>query len=327
MARRGEFQLIADLFAPLAAGEAGALGLTDDAAVLDLAAGRKLVVTADAIVEGVHFLPDDPPDLIARKLVRVNLSDLAAMGAVPRALILTCAWPAHRDDAWIERFVGGLRDDVQAFAVPVVGGDTVSTPGPATFTVTALGTVPAESGGLTRRAAAAGCKLAVTGTIGDAALGLLVAQGEVEVATDADRDALVDRYRLPRPRVGVGPRLLGLADACIDISDGLIQDLGHICAASGVGGEIEQHRVPLSDAARRLVEVRPDLWQTVLSGGDDYELLCAYREEREDAVLAAAAAEGVPLTPIGRLRRGEGVRVLGYDGHPLQIAKGGFSHF
>jgi thiamine-monophosphate kinase len=319
----GEFGRIARFFAPLAAGAPGALGLTDDAALIDCPPGERLVVTVDAMVEGVHFLPDDPADLVARKLVRVNLSDLAAMAARPVGYFLTTALPKSRGDDWLAGFAAGLAQDQAEFGITLLGGDSVSTPGPVSLTLTAFGRIAAGSE-VRRSGAKPGDLVFVSGTIGDGALGLEAAQGTLDgILPAAEVAYLADRYRLPRPRVTLGPLLSGLASAMMDVSDGLAGDLGHIAAASGVGGVIEAARVPLSSAAARL----PGRLATVLSGGDDYELLFTAPPDRRTAVEAAAAAAGVPVTIIGRIDAGEGVRVLDPAGAAIPLDGVGWRHF
>ncbi len=236
----GEFELIARYLAPLAEGEPGALGLRDDAAVISPPAGRDLVLAADALVEGVHFLPTDPPGLVARKLLRVNLSDLAAMGARPCGYLMTAAWPKGRAEAWIADFAAGLARDQEIFGIGLLGGDTTGTPGPLSLSLTAVGTTPSGRR-LERGGARAGDSLYVSGTLGDGALGLRVLQGALDGLDTAERDWLIDRYRLPRPRLALGESLLaqGLASAAIDVSDGLVADVGHLAAASGLAARIE----------------------------------------------------------------------------------------
>jgi thiamine-monophosphate kinase len=319
----GEFGRIARFFAPLAAHAPGALGLTDDAALIECPPGERLVVTVDAMVEGVHFLSTDPPGLIARKLVRVNLSDLAAMAARPAGYFLTTALPKSHGDDWLAGFAAGLAQDQAEFGITLLGGDSVSTPGPFCLTLTAFGRV-AVGGEVRRSGARSGDLVFVSGTIGDGALGLEAARGQLDgLLGPADVAFLADRYRLPRPRVTLGPRLAGLASAMMDVSDGLVGDLGHICTVSGVAGVIEAARVPLSVAAARL----PDRIATVLTGGDDYELLFTVPPEREAGVRAAAEAAGVPLTVIGRIETGRGVRVLASDGSEMPLAGAGWQHF
>jgi thiamine-monophosphate kinase len=314
----GEFELIARYFRPLAAGREGALGLQDDAALIDLAAGESLVVTADALVSGIHFLDDDPPDLIARKMLRVNLSDLAAMGARPLAYVMTCCLPPTVDEAWIAAFTAGLAADQREFDIALVGGDTTATPGPLTLSVTALGRVQ-RGRELRRSTARAGDLVAVSGTIGDGALGLALLQGRLAPVAGAEH--LADRYHLPRPRLALGQRLCGLATSGMDVSDGLVGDLAHICEASGLGAVIEAAKVPLSAPAAAVLAREPQWLSTILTGGDDYELLFTLAPEREPAV------EGLPVTVIGRMEPGRTVRVLDSSGRPLDMGDGGYRHF
>jgi thiamine-monophosphate kinase len=311
-----EFALIARHFRPLAG--PGALDLRDDAALLSPPAGRELVLTVDAMIGGVHFLPDDPPDLIGRKLLRVNLSDLAAKGATPLGYLMTVAAPRDTPDAWFAAFAAGLLQDQQEFAVTLLGGDTTSTPGPIALSLTILGHV--APGTMVRRdGARPGDGLWVTGTIGDGALGLAVAQGKLTDPTGH----LHRRYLLPQPRVGL--KIAGVASAGMDVSDGLVQDLGHLCRAGDLAADIDAALVPLSPPAR---QAGPDWLSTILTGGDDYELLLAVRPDREAALHNAAREAGIPVTRIGSFRAGPpGVMVRGPDGKPLSLAKGGWSHF
>ena len=311
-----EFALIARHFRPLAG--PGALDLRDDAALLSPPAGRELVLTVDAMIAGVHFLPDDSPDLVGRKLLRVNLSDLAAKGATPIGYLMTVAAPRNTPDAWFAGFASGLAQDQREFAVTLLGGDTTSTPGPIALSLTIIGHV--APGTIVRRdGAQPGDGIWVTGTIGDGALGLAVANGKLTDPTGH----LHRRYLLPRPRVGL--QIAGVASAGMDVSDGLVQDLGHLCRASNLAADIEATLVPLSDAARQAGSV----WlPTILTGGDDYELLLAVPPDREAALHDAAREAGIPVTRIGSFRAGApGVMVRGPDGEPLSLPKGGWSHF
>ncbi len=311
-----EFALIARHFRPLAG--PGALALQDDAAVLSPPPGRDLVLTVDAMVSGVHFLPDDPPDLIGRKLLRVNLSDLAAKGAVPLGYLMTVSAPRGSPDAFFAGFAAGLAEDQAAFGITLLGGDTTSTPGPLSLSLTALGHVAA--GAMVRRdGAREGDGVWVTGTIGDGALGLLAAQGRLPDPTGH----LLDRYRLPRPRLGLG--IAGVASAAMDVSDGLVQDVGHLCRASHVSATVEAARVPLSAPAR---QAGPDWLARCLTGGDDYELLLAVPPANEPALAEAAARAGIAVTRIGAFHAGPpDVMVRGPDGVPLALGPGGWSHF
>jgi thiamine-monophosphate kinase len=326
-----EFALIAELFAPLAADAPGAFGLTDDAAVFTPGEGRDLVLTVDALVEGVHFLANDPPGTIARKLLGVNLSDLAAKGATPKGYLLTAAFRPDTPFAWMRGFAEGLRLGQQAFGLSLWGGDTVSTPGPLSFSLTALGEVP--KGGMLRRSGArAGDDIYVTGTIGDGALGLLAAQGKLSGLGAEDAASLAGRYRVPAPRVTAGPRLIGVASAALDVSDGLMADLGHMCAASGVGALVETASLPLSPAAGRALAAEPSLLGTILGGGDDYEILFAAPPAHAAQIARIALETGVPMTRIGRLgeageQTGEKVRAIDPDGRIFIPNHLGFRHF
>jgi thiamine-monophosphate kinase len=336
MARRrsqlpGEFELIARYFAPLAGGFPGAFGLTDDCAVIAPAPGCEIVVKTDAIVAGIHFLPDDPADLVARKALRVNLSDLAAKGAVARAYLLDLILPATTTTEWLEAFARGLAADQAEFGVHLIGGDTDLTPGPLTLAVTALGEV--EAGKMLRRQGArAGDRLYVTGTIGDAALGLKAIRGQLPRLATEEAAYLIDRYRLPRPRVSVGPRLIGLASATIDVSDGLVADLGHICETSGVRAVVEAERVLLSPAAEAAIRAEPALLSTVLTGGDDYEILFTAPPEAAADISRLSGRLAVPITVVGHIepvpaRAAPGVTVVDAAGRPLALAQGGWTHF
>ena len=314
-----EFGLIARYFRPLAG--PGALDLLDDAAVVLPPAGRELVITADALVEGVHFLPDGPPDSVGAKLLRVSLSDLAAMGATPWAYLTTVSVPRDKGPGWFEGFAAGLARDQAEYGVTLLGGDTTSTPGPVSLSLTLLGHV-APGQALRRKGAQVGHEVWVTGTIGDGALGLRVLRGEAP-----DRDGwLAGRYRKPQPRVALGialGRSQGVA-ACMDVSDGLVQDLGHLCRAAGLGAELWAGQVPLSDAARA---TGPEWREVCLTGGDDYELLMAVPPGGAASLQRTAAALNVPVACIGRFVPGDRVRVLDGGGVELGFNQSGWSHF
>ena len=314
-----EFSLIARHFRPLAG--PGSLDLRDDAALLTPPPGKQLVLTADAMVAGVHFFADDPPDLIGQKLLRVNLSDLAAKGATPLGYLMTVSTPRGTPDAWYAGFASGLARDQAEFGCTLLGGDTTSTPGPISLTLTIVGTVtPGLS--VHRFGASDGDGVWVTGTIGDGALGLQVALGALADASGF----LLDRYRLPRPRVGLG--IGGVASAGMDVSDGLVQDLGHLCRESGVAAEIEVGRVPLSEAARGVVAADAGRLAVCLTGGDDYELLFAVPPARDAGLMEVARAVGIPVTRIGTFLAGEPrVTVMGTDGAAMGLSRGGWSHF
>jgi thiamine-monophosphate kinase len=316
----GEFELIDRLLRPLARGCPGALDLADDAALIDVPDGQQLVIAKDGMVESVHFLADDPPALIAGKLLRVNLSDLAAMGAEPLGYLTVLARPQDIGDAWLEAFARGLAEDQARFGLHLLGGDTTSTPGPLTLSLTILGLVP-RGMALRRNGAMAGDDIWVSGTLGKAALGLRILRG-LAVSEDEALD-LVDRYRTPRPRVGLGLGLRGIATSAIDVSDGLLADLGHVLAASKVGAELHAASLPLSAAARCV----PGALDAALAGGDDYELLFTASETSRPAVEAAASAAAVPVTRIGRIEGEGGLRLIGPDGRPMSRRRTGWRHF
>jgi thiamine-monophosphate kinase len=314
----GEFDLIHRYFAPLAAGFPGALGLEDDAATYQPPAGHELVLTADALVEGRHYLASDPADLIARKMLRVNLSDLAAKGAKAVGYLMTTALGPDIDEAWIAKFTAGLAADQKEFGVTLMGGDTVATPGPTTLSVTAIGIVP-QGRALRRNGAKIGDKLFVSGTIGDGALGLKVLRGTLLDLDVAQREALTARYQVPQPRMKLGVALRDGAHAAMDVSDGLVADAGHIADASHCGVVIRADRVPLSGAAQEALSGDLDLLPLILTGGDDYELLFT-----APALRPEWAGD---VTEIGEIVAGEGVRVLDRDGNEIVLTQLGFQHF
>ena len=317
-----EFAFIRTYMAPLAAGAPGAFGLGDDAASVGVAPGDDVVVTADAVVAGIHFRADDPPDEIARKALRVNISDLAAKGAAPLGFMMTLALPAGTSEAWLKSFAGGFAHDIGEFGIPLLGGDTTATAGPVVISITALGHV--KTGTMIRRAGARpGDRLCVSGTIGDAALGLHA--DELPVPPQ-DRAFLAGRYRLPRPRLVLGRGLVGVASAAIDVSDGLIADVGHLCEQSHAAAVIELDRVPLSPPAQTLVAANTKYLDMVLGGGDDYEL--AFATSASDAELERLARDtGTGITVIGRFEPGSGARVLDGGGIGYCVSTKGYSHF
>jgi thiamine-monophosphate kinase len=326
----GEDRLIARYFRPLAT-HPGALGLTDDAATLTPPPGCDIVLKADAIVGGSHFFADDPPELIAKKALRVNLSDLAAKGASPAGFLLSLALPGSVDANWLEAFARGLGEDAQAYGCPLMGGDTDRTSGPLTVAIAAFGTVP--TGGMVRRGGArSGERVVVTGTIGDAALGLQLRRDPRTAARwqldPRQREHLLRRYLLPQPRNALALALRQHASAAMDVSDGLVGDLGKLCSVSGVRADIEVERVPLSEAARAAVAAEPSLMETALTGGDDYEVVATVAPAALAALVAAAEAAGVALTEIGTVRpEGRGAHFLDRSGKALLFKQPSFSHF
>jgi thiamine-monophosphate kinase len=320
----GEFGRIRRFFAPLAG--PGGLQLRDDAALIDCAPGKRLVVTVDAMVEGVHYLPEDPPDLVARKLLRVNLSDLAAMGAQPLHYLLATALPASFDDEWVARFTQGLAEDQRRFGVRLLGGDSVATTGPAVLSLTAIGEV-ATGREIQRGGARPGDRIWVSGTIGDALLGLSILRGGYPELGGSERAALSARFQLPEPRTALGPRLAGIAHAMCDVSDGLLADLGHICEASQVGASVKLPALPLSAPACRLAAADPVLPARLATGGDDYELLFTAPAAASEVIGTLAAELALPITAIGTIDGGNQVRLLDVDGQPVPVESAGYRHF
>jgi thiamine-monophosphate kinase len=329
-AQSGEERLIARYFMPLAK-HPGALGLTDDAAAITPPAGCDLVLKTDGIVGGVHFFPDDPPDMVAKKALRVNLSDLAAKGATPLGFLLTLALPEEVGDAWLAPFARGLGADVQAFGCPLLGGDTDRTGGPITISIAVIGAVP--QGRMVRRAGAqAGDRVVVTGTIGDAALGLRLRRDTSAAQrwglTPEQHNHLEARYLVPEPRTAIAEILRAHASAAMDVSDGLAGDLGKLCRASSVAAEIAVARVPLSDGARAALAEEPALIETILTGGDDYEVVACVPAGKVETLRRQASAAGVAVTEIGAVTAGQGTaRFLDPDGQPLAFRQPSFSHF
>ncbi len=328
-AQSNEDKLIARHFMPIAR-HPGALGLIDDAAMLSLSAGHDLVVTTDAIVGGVHFFRDDPADAIARKALRVNLSDLAAKGANPAGFVLTLAIPKGVNEAWLAAFSRALGADAKRYGCPLLGGDTVHTPGPLTVSITAFGVLP--SGTMVRRdRARVGDHVLVSGTIGDAALGLQLRRSSKATQrwklSARERAHLAQRYLLPEPRKTLAPTVRKFATAAMDVSDGLAGDLGKLCRASGVAAVVDVSRVPLSAAAKKASQASSKWLAIALSGGDDYEIVCAVRPNRLAAFQSAARALGVAVTDIGRIVRGSGASFRLPNGNALTFARASFSHF
>jgi len=324
----GEFELIARYFAPLAANAPGAAGLQDDVFILAPQPGTELVLKTDAITAGVHFLRSDPPDLIARKLLRVNLSDLAGKGARPLGYLMTTAFDDGVDESWLAKFVEGLAQDQAEFDIALWGGDTTATPGPLALTATLVGSVPAGRA-LRRGGARPGDRILVTGTIGDGFFGLAAHRGETTDLAEPARRWLAQRYVLPLPRIAFGRMVAeqGLAHAGMDISDGLAADLAHICEASGCAAQVDAASVPLSDAVAELVAETPALLASALTGGDDYELLLAVPPDRVPAVLDAAKKTATAVTEIGAFAAGSTVQFIDRDGRPLALESRGFTHF
>lgn len=325
--RPGEFDLIARYFAPLAA--PGGLGLTDDAAVLVPPAGCDLVVTKDCLVAGVHFFSEDPPADIARKALRVNLSDLAAKGAEPIGFLLGLGLPDGWREPWLAEFARGLGDDARRHACPLYGGDTVRSPERLTVSVTAIGSVPA--GRMLRRAGgAAGDALYVTGPIGGAAIGLALRlkhrTGGLADLPLAVRALAEEAYRLPDPANGLASVLRDHASAAMDVSDGLVGDAAKLASASGCGLMIDTRLVPFPAGVAAVADRHPALVELCITGGDDYQVLAAIPPAKGAAFERKAEQAGRRVTRIGSLTAA-GTRIIGRDGRELTLARGSFSHF
>jgi thiamine-monophosphate kinase len=323
-----EERLIARYFRPLATAP-NAFGLGDDAAVLTPPSGCDLVLTADGVIAGVHFLPADPPQSIARKALRMNLSDLAAKGATPAGFLLSIALPTNTRESWIAAFAEGLGQDISQYGCPLLGGDTDHTPGPLSVSIAAFGTLP--HGAMVRRATAKpGDVIAVTGTIGDAALGVLLHRDADLVKrwrlSSAADDHLQGRYLLPQPRNALAEALRQHASAAMDVSDGLVGDLAKLCRASGVAAEVDVGAVPLSAAAQAALSSDAKLIERILTGGDDYEIVLTLAAGNFSAFRAAAQNAGVPATKIGQITSGQGVRCL-REGKVVSFAQASYSHF
>ena len=326
---QGEFELIDQRLKPLSSGFDGALNLSDDAALLSCPTGEELVLAKDAIVENVHFLADDPPASIAQKLLRTNLSDLAAMAARPLAYLTALFLPAHISDRWIAEFTSGLSADQQEFGLHLIGGDITSTPGPLSMSCTIIGAVP-KGQAILRQGARAGDDVWVSGHLGDAALGLRILQG---LAADEETALILqDRYRRPRPRLSLGLALRGIATSMIDVSDGLLADLDHILDCSKVGAVIEVEALPLSGPARDV----PGAREAALTGGDDYELLFTADPDNRQDLLEISRTLGLPITKIGQITDDQidssqmsgsrGALVRGGDGQPYTVGRTGWRH-
>jgi thiamine-monophosphate kinase len=324
-----EDDLIATYFRPIAT-HPGAFGLTDDAAAIAPPPGCDLVLKTDGVISGVHFFPDDPADAVARKALRINLSDLAAKGAAPLGFLLSIGLPAGLPAGWIPSFARGLQEDAEHYGCPLLGGDTDKSPGAITVYIMALGVVP--HGAMVRRhGARPGDVVVATGTIGDAALGLKLRLDAAAAGwwrLDAAMEQhLLGRYLLPQPRTAIAEALRRHASAAMDVSDGLVGDLAKLARVSGVAAEVTAGDVPLSPAARRVVAAEPALMETVLTGGDDFEVIATVAPAHLDDLRREAAAVGVPVTPIGVITTGEGARFRAADGGLLAFRRASYSHF
>jgi thiamine-monophosphate kinase len=314
-----EFDLIARHFTK-PAGNA-VLGVGDDCALVDVTNGMDLAVSTDTMVSGTHFFPDVDPENLGHKTLAVNLSDIAAMGAMPYWAMLALTLPSV-DHPWLAAFAKGFFDLAAEYNVSLIGGDT--TRGPLTITVTIMGQVPTGAA-LRRNGAKVGNDVWVSGNVGDAALAVAHRHGKVVLAERDYREAVMRLYE-PTPRVALGQALRGMATSAIDISDGLISDLGHICRLSGVGATVELGSIPVSEIGARHFNDDAGL-TAIVAGGDDYELCFTAPANSRESIADLTDVLGVPLTRIGQIKRGKGVSLLGADGKPMKIDGRGYDHF
>ncbi len=324
-----EFSFIERHLAPLAAKEKGALDLKDDAAVIAPKKGNEFVITKDAITEGVHFFSGDTPENIARKLLGVNLSDMAAMGAKPRCYLIAGVLTKAIKELWLKRFNQTLAEIQKQYGITMIGGDTSVQEKILTFSLTMIGEVR-KGKFLRRKGAKPGDIIFVSGTIGDSALGLQILKNKINKVSAENKKFLVSRYHVPSPRVKLGQELIGVANAAIDISDGLIADLGHICECSGVSADVFLSQIPLSKAGKDLIKKNPSFYKYVLSGGDDYELCFTAPERSISKILRLAKKLRTPITPIGVVKKttaGDRVRILDNYRKVIPQQAAGYNHF
>jgi thiamine-monophosphate kinase len=322
-------EAIIRLLAPLAQ-TPGAFALEDDCALLRPKAGSELVLKTDPIAEGVHFLPDALPADVGWKALAVNVSDLAAKGATPCAYLLALSFPAAPQRSWVVGFAAGLAQAQERFGCHLIGGDTDRRPGPLTVSITAIGTVP--HGGMVRRGTArAGDQLFVSGTLGDAALGLLVAKDAARAAawdlSPTMLEHLASRYRRPQPPLALAGALRAHASAAMDISDGLAKDLGRMCKVSGCGAHVRMADLPLSRSAAKAVAAETRQYRAVVAGGDDYEILASVPPANEVTFRQAADAVGIAVTRIGSMTAATELNIEGLDGRAVDLGEAGWDHF
>lgn len=321
--RPGEFELISKHFAPLAG--KGSFGFRDDASEITPKSGNSLVITQDSIAEGVHFFGDDDPALIARKALRVNISDIAAKGASPRYFSLSLGLGKSWNEAWIEKFAKGLKQEIRDYNLDFTGGDTFSTGAGFVISLTMIGETP-QGDYVSRLGAGVDDLIYVSGTIGDGALGLLARQGKLTAIDKDDIDFLLDRYLVPRPRVELSQLLRMNASSAMDISDGLIGDMEKLCSASGVGAQLDLAAIPLSRSAKNVIEHDSDYMKLALTGGDDYEILFTIPPEHQKSTEDALSLLDCGATLIGQITSASGVRVLSPEGKTVSFEKTGYDH-
>jgi thiamine-monophosphate kinase len=301
------------------------LGIGDDAAVTRVPAGQCVVTTTDTLVEGVHFLAETAPEAIAHKAIAVNLSDLSAMGAEPAWISLSLSLPSI-DESWVKAFSEKIHSLSHYFSFQLIGGDTVQ--GPLSITVTAQGFIP-DDNQITRSGAQAGDWILVTGCLGDAGLGLDILRNKVNVTNPEHAIYLKNRHWFPTPRVLAGTTLRRIASSCIDISDGLLKDLGHVISRSEVGALVHLDKLPISEALGESIEDVVDAVTYAATAGDDYELLFTVPEEQRVHIETSLASYNIPVTCIGQITGAKGKLDLRLDEKPFEFESGhfGFEHF
>ena len=325
----GEEHLIQEFLAPLASGYPGAFGLKDDCAVFTPTPGHDLVVKTDPVAAGIHFFADDKPEDIAWKALAVNVSDLAAKAAIPRVYLMALSFPEAPKRDWMQRFAHGLGQAQEKFGMHLIGGDTDRRPGPLTVSITVLGEV--ASGAMLRRGKAnVGDQIYVSGALGSAALGLALRR-DASLAhrlalTSGETALALARYLRPEPRLALRCAL-ACASAAMDLSDGLIKDLGRMCRASSCAARVSLAMLPLDSCMRKTVTLDQERWADVVGGGDDYEILTTVPPSRVRDFVAAAQSAGVTVSRIGAITAGSGVEVIGLDGSPLTFDRAGYDHF
>ena len=323
-----EFDRIKKYFKPLASAERGSLDLLDDAAVLPIGSDSELVISTDALVEGIHYVGDEDASLIAQKSLRTNLSDMAAMGAAPWAYTLSLILDPLKKcsaDQWLDSFVAGLQIDQNKYDVCLIGGVSVVGAGPTVISITIIGKLN-NKGPLVRSGALQNDDIYVSGTIGDSAAGLQVIKGSLDFLDFSDQIYLKNRYYLPQPRVALGLALVGLASAAMDVSDGLIQDMGHLCSASGLAAVINWPNVPLSPPVITLLESKSISISAIINGGDDYELLFTAPSILRPDIEELSKKTEVPLTRIGYMTEGADVLLMDKENQLISVAGAGFKH-
>ncbi len=318
-----EFEMIQKYFLPLTHGRAEAAGLSDDAAILKVPVGYDLVISSDTLNGGTHFLKNESPANIAHKVLRVNLSDMVAMGAKPYCYQMNLAFSEFPDEAWVKEFTAALAEDQKEFDVFCSGGDTTVAEGPLLVSLTITGLVPSDKA-VRRSGAKAGDLVVVTGFIGDAAVGVKVLLGTLDIV---DSDVFLQACHKPTPRVALSAAICEYANAAVDVSDGLLADLGHICETSKLRAAVELSKIPFSPAAKALVDVEKITAEALITGGDDYEIAMAVAPEKLAGFQRAAEAAGVRLSVIGRFEEGEGVEVLDENGKKMSFKRSGWTHF